>query len=80
MTAPDLRSSTRKEGAVQANGGEQVELQDSLPVLVGEHLESGVDSWNSTFAQTTSIDCTLDWCRRGSRTPKMPTRREDAAF
>src|SRR6266481_5852238 len=29
-----------KESAVKANGGEQVDLQDSLPVLVGEHLES----------------------------------------
>src|ERR1700739_2220520 len=29
-----------KESAVQANGGEQVDLQYSLPVLVGEHLES----------------------------------------
>src|SRR5712664_3279630 len=29
----------RKESAVQANGGEQVELQYYLPVLVGEHLE-----------------------------------------
>src|SRR5690349_14149505 len=30
----------RKESAVQANGGEQVDLQYSLPVLVGEHFES----------------------------------------
>jgi hypothetical protein len=29
-----------KESVVQANGGEQVDLQYSLPVLVGEHLES----------------------------------------
>src|SRR5580704_8565197 len=29
-----------KESAVQANGGEQVDLQYPLPVLVGEHLES----------------------------------------
>src|ERR1700757_2405493 len=29
-----------KESTVQANGGEQVDLQYSLPVLVGEHLES----------------------------------------
>src|ERR1700738_1537201 len=31
---------TGKESAVQANGGEPVELQYSLPVLVGEHFES----------------------------------------
>src|SRR5580692_12059570 len=31
---------TGKESTVQANGGEQVDLQYSLPVLVGEHLES----------------------------------------
>src|SRR5216684_5985072 len=30
----------RKESAVKANGGEQVDLQYTLPVLVGEHLES----------------------------------------
>src|SRR5260370_7935157 len=30
----------RKESAVQANGGEQIDLQYPLPVLVGEHLES----------------------------------------
>src|ERR1700758_1762790 len=29
-----------KESAVQANGGEQIDLQYPLPVLVGEHLES----------------------------------------
>src|ERR1700675_975557 len=29
-----------KESTVQANGGEQVDLQYSLPILVGEHLES----------------------------------------
>src|SRR5579864_5374811 len=29
-----------KESAVQADGGEQIHLQYSLPVLVGEHLES----------------------------------------
>src|ERR1700757_1835221 len=29
-----------KESTVQANGGEQVDLQYSLPVLVGEPLES----------------------------------------
>src|SRR5258707_14859460 len=29
-----------KESTVQANGGEQVDLQYSLPVLVGDHLES----------------------------------------
>src|ERR1700730_13424773 len=30
----------RKESAIQANGGEQVDLQNSFPVLVGEYLES----------------------------------------
>src|SRR5713226_8261247 len=30
----------RKESAVQADGGEQIDLQYPLPVLVGEHLES----------------------------------------
>src|SRR5260370_33546117 len=30
----------RKKSAVQANGGEQIDLQYSLPVLVGEHFES----------------------------------------
>src|ERR1700756_3382779 len=29
-----------KESTIKANGGEQVDLQYSLPVLVGEHLES----------------------------------------
>src|SRR6202047_4484772 len=29
-----------KESAVQANGGEQVDIKYFLPVLVGEHLES----------------------------------------
>src|SRR5580704_15862355 len=29
-----------KESAVKTNGGEQVDLQYSLPVLVGEHFES----------------------------------------
>src|SRR5580765_5035764 len=29
-----------KESAVQANGGEQIDVQYPLPVLVGEHLES----------------------------------------
>ena|SRR6266704_1419334 len=28
------------ESAVKANGGEQVDLQYSLPILVGEHLKS----------------------------------------
>src|SRR6266481_3781498 len=30
----------RKESTVKANGGEQIDLQYPLPVLVGEHLES----------------------------------------
>src|SRR4029077_16065767 len=29
-----------KEGTVQANRGEQIDVQYPLPVLVGEHLES----------------------------------------
>ena len=37
-----------KESTVQANGGEQVELQYSLPVLVGEHLESAWSCFCST--------------------------------
>src|SRR5258708_18848284 len=36
-----------KESTVQANGGEQVDLQDSLPVLVGEHLESAWSCFRS---------------------------------
>src|SRR6202030_589513 len=38
----------RKESAVQANGGEQVDLQYSLPVLVGEHFESACFCFCST--------------------------------
>src|ERR1700737_1037463 len=38
----------RKERAVQANGGEQVDLQYSLPVLVGEHFESACFCFCST--------------------------------
>src|SRR6201988_2031634 len=37
-----------KESTVQANGGEQVDLQYSLPVLVGEHLESARSCFCST--------------------------------
>src|SRR5580700_12195768 len=37
-----------KESTVQANGGEQVDLQYSLPVLVGEHLESAWSCFCST--------------------------------
>src|SRR5260370_14784735 len=37
-----------KESAVQANGGEQVDLQYSLPVLVGEHFESACFCFCST--------------------------------
>src|SRR5580693_8873494 len=37
-----------KESAVQPNGGEQVDLQYSLPVLVGEHLVSACFSLCST--------------------------------
>src|SRR5712664_4871767 len=38
----------RKESAVQANGGEQVDLKYSLPVLVGEHFESACFCFCST--------------------------------
>src|SRR5713226_684327 len=38
----------RKESAVQANGGEQVDLQYSLPVLVGEYFESACFCFRST--------------------------------
>src|SRR6266403_256595 len=38
----------RQESAVQANGGEQVDLQYSLPVLVGEHFESACFCFRST--------------------------------
>ena len=41
MTTPGWRSiMPGRKAPVQANGGEQVDLQYSLPVLVGEHLES----------------------------------------
>src|ERR1700752_2131432 len=37
-----------KESAVQANGGEQVDLQYPLPVLVGKHFESACFCFCST--------------------------------
>ena len=37
-----------KESAVQANGGEQVDIKYFLPVLVGEHLESACFCFCST--------------------------------
>src|SRR5690348_826025 len=37
-----------KESTVQANRGEQVDLQYSLPVLVGEHFESACFCFCST--------------------------------
>src|SRR5258708_11622037 len=30
----------RQKGAVKSDGGEQVDIKDILPVLIGEHLES----------------------------------------
>src|ERR1700746_524317 len=47
-----------KESTVQANGGEQVDLQYSLPVLVGEHLESAWFCFCSTDIVHQNVEAT----------------------
>src|SRR5580692_10814637 len=47
-----------KESAVQADGGEQIDVQYALPVLVGEHLESAWLCFCSADIVHQDVECT----------------------